>query len=83
MGVWIGAILSYARILAPRVSRIFILGQAAAGLAVLLDELFGMLFRARQGGASMPVGGVSAESQVAAAPQEGPMGETSERVRAA
>lgn len=64
MGVWIGAILSYSRILAPRLSRIFILGQAAAGLGLLLDELFGVLFRARRGGASMPVGaGLSQHQQ--------------------
>mgnify|MGYP005866331753 CR=1 FL=1 len=55
MGVWMGAILSYSRILAPRLSRIFILGQAAAGLGLLLDELFGVLYRARQGVTSMPL----------------------------
>ncbi|MGI5837456.1 MAG: hypothetical protein ACOX87_13340 [Chloroflexota bacterium] len=70
MGVWIGAMLSYSRILAPRISRIFILGQAAAGLGVLLDELFGVLYRARQGGASMPVATGTSSRRQAADPAE-------------
>lgn len=53
MGVWIGALLSYSRILAPRASRIFILGQAVAGFGLLLDELFLVLYRARTGEGAM------------------------------
>ncbi len=54
MGVWIGALLSYATVVAPRASRVFILGQAAAGLEQLADELFGVLYRARSAGISVP-----------------------------
>lgn len=50
MGVWTGALLSYAMALAPGVSRLFILGFAAAGVGQLADEVFGLLHRVRTRG---------------------------------
>mgnify|MGYP005845989391 CR=1 FL=1 len=63
MGVWIGALLSYSLALAPRMSRIFILASAAAGMGQLADELFGVLYRARTRARAQRVSPAPAEEE--------------------